>query len=451
MFIEVAERADCASNDLSYLLDAVRSGKVSLTRLKNMMATSRSLEAKVAALQTDLARSIALRERHGDGGASVLCDQGGKSRSQARRCLNTAEALDEMPQVRSAVDAGEMSLTNAERLAHTAKRTAPEAVDAAADLLAKARELPPDRFAREADAWTQHHQADHGHDDYLRQRRQRYLRVRKDGDKVRIEGQYDLEAGTRIGSRLQRLAEALRRQDDQAARACVGAGADDGRRTWDQLQADALDQLASGAESSGRKDPGGGPNAEVIVVADIGVLTGDNPEGRCEIPGVGPVPPAVLERIACDAHLTGILFHKGRPLYHGATVRTATRDQRRALIARDGGCIGCGAEPRWCQAHHTVPFAQSRRTDIDQLVLVCWRCHHNIHDYNWRVTLTGGGLRVLEPPDPLAPPSPADSHHSSHKHPPRPDRAPQQPRTRAGPAPPSPRTSLPRAPALFPT
>ena len=300
---------------------------------------------------------------------------------------------------------------------------------------------------------------------------------------MRIDGRYDLEAGTRIGSRLQRLAEALRRQDDKAARDGGGTGGGEGRRSWDQLQADALDQLASGdAGQPGNGGGGSGPKAEVIVVADIGVLTGENPAGRCEIPGVGPVPPEVLQRIACDAELTGVLFSEGKPLFHGATVRTATKAQWRMLIARDGGCIGCGAEPRWCQAHHTVPYAQSRRTGIDQLVLVCWRCHHNIHDHNWRIT-HHHGKPALQPPDPAdtrpsrhydsGPASTAASTRPSHGHdgrdarnrglrPPPPGRSRPPPTDQADPDPsrtapgcPNPDrdrvTDQERAPALFPT
>ena len=122
--------------------------------------------------------------------------------------------------------------------------------------------------------------------------------------------------------------------------------------------------------------------------------------------------PSVLQRIACDAEFAGVLFSDGKPLYHGAATRTATKAQRRMLIARDGGCIGCGAEPRWCQAHHIVPYAQSRRTDIDNLVLVCWRCHHNIHDHNWQITHQGG-KPALRPPDRLQLPGrPAREDHS---------------------------------------
>ena len=416
MFTETVEQVD---EGLARLLEMVRAGELTAARLKELIAVSRSWEAKVSALQTDGARLIAQQESHGDGGASVLRDQAGKSKSQARRSLGTAEVLDEMPGLRAAVDSGEVALANAERLADAAQRTDPEAVDSASDLLEMAKDLPPDKFAREASAWTQRHQSDHGHQDWLDKRRQRYLKTwkRQDG-MVRLDGLLDPETGTRICNRLQGTAEELRRQDQKTVRANGEESAAPGdpgggeeTRSWDQLRADALDLLTSGnAEGSKASGSGGRPKAEIIAVADIGVLTGENPSGRCEISGVGPVPPEVLERIACDAQLTGVIFADGKPLYHGSTVRTATGAQWRMLIARDGGCVGCGAPPEQCQAHHIVPYARLRRTDIDNLVLVCWRCHHNIHDHHWRV-VHHNGKPALQPPDHSDPPNPADDRH----------------------------------------
>ena len=443
MFTETVE---CVDGGLARLLEAVRAGDLPVAQLKELIAASRAWEAKVAALQADAARLISNREGHGDGGASVLRDQAGKSKSQARRSLGAAEVLDEMPGLRGAVDSGEVSLTNAERLADAARRTDPEAVDSASDLLAMAKELPPDRFAREASAWAQRHQSDHGHNDWINKRRRRYLKTWKQQDgMVRLDGLLDPETGTRICNRLQDAAEEFRRQDQQSARTGAGGdpapgralgpseGPDDGEsvRSWDQLRADALDLLTSGADGARERGGSGGrPKAEVIVVADIGVLTGDDPAGRCEIPGAGPVPPEVLQRIACDAQLTGLVFSGGKPLRHGASVRTATTAQWRMLIARDRGCVGCGAEPGQCQAHHIVPYARLRRTDIENLVLVCWRCHHNIHDHNWRV-VHRNGKPALEPPDPLAPPGPADGRHPDDQDP----RGPRQLRPSRNPAP----------------
>ena len=470
MFTETVEQVD---EGLAQLLGTVRAGELTAARLKDLITASRSWEAKVTALQTDAARLIAQQESHGDGGAGVLRDQAGKSKAQARRSLGTAEVLDEMPGLRAAVDSGEVALANAERLADAAQRTAPEAVDSASDLLAMAKELPPDKFAREASAWTQRHQPDHGHGEWLEKRRQRYLKTwrQKDGS-VRLDGLLDPETGTRICNRLQSAAEELRRQDQKTARtgtpnsgldpahssdpgsafgdglagsqsSAAGGGprGGEGLRSWDQLRADALDLLTSG-DAEGSKAGGGSggrPKAEIIAVADIGVLTGQNPAGRCEIPGTGPVPPEVLQRIACDAQLTGVIFADGKPLYHGSTIRTATGAQWRMLIARDCGCVGCGAPPEQCQAHHIVPYARCRRTDIDNLVLVCWRCHHNIHDHHWRV-VHQNGKPALQPPDPQAPPNPADGRHpddtrdarASRPHPPPGGRGGQRARPGGG-------------------
>ena len=467
MFTETVEQVDAA---LARLLEAVRAGELTAARLKDLITASRGWEAKVAALQTEAARSISAREGHGDGGASVLRDQAGKTKHQARKTLGAAEVLDEMPGLRAAVDSGEVPLANAERLADAARRTAPEAVDSAADLLAMAKELPPDQFTREAAAWAQRHQSDHGHGDWLNKRRRRYLKTWKQQDgMIRLDGLLDPETGTRICNRLQDTAEELRRQDQQTARTPAdddpvpgraldpNKGSNDGEssRSWDQLRADALDLLTSGTadDSKSRGNSGGRPKAEVIVVAEIGALTGDDPAGRCEIPGTGPVPPAVLQRIACDAQLTGLIFSNGKPLHHGSTVRTATTKQWRALIARDRGCIGCSAEPSQCQAHHIIPYARLRRTDIENLVLVCWRCHHNIHDHNWQV-VHRQGKPALQPPDPLAPPGPADDRHPHDQDPrdprrPRPGRSsqprrsPKTARARAQPGPTRPGSARP--------
>ena len=474
MFTETVEQVD---EGLAQLLGAVRAGELTAGRLKDLIAVSRSWEAKVTALQTDSARLIAQQESHGDGGASVLRDQAGKSKHQARRSLGTAEVLNEMPGLRAAVDSGEVALANAERLADAAQRTDPETVDSASDLLAMAKELPPEQFAREASAWAQRHQPDHGHGDWLEKRRRRYLKTWKQQDgMVRLDGLLDPETGTRICNRLQGVAEQLRRQDQKTARAnsedsglgpapssesgpaadgqtaseglAFGDGPADSQssaasggssggeslRSWDQLRADALDLLTSDDAEVPKVGGGSGgrPKAEIIAVADIGVLTGQNPAGRCEIPGTGPVPPEVLQRIACDAHLTGVIFADGKPLYHGSTVRTATAAQWRMLIARDRGCIGCGAPPEQCQAHHIVPYARSRRTDIDNLVLVCWRCHHNIHDHHWRV-VHQNSKPALQPPNPLDPPNPADGQHPCDNRDTRASR-PQRPPDGGGPA-----------------
>ncbi len=121
---------------------------------------------------------------------------------------------------------------------------------------------------------------------------------------------------------------------------------------------------------------------QVVIVADTRAVLGDE-WADCEIPGTGPIPSHVLERLACGADIFGVVFGgDGQPLWHGRKVRTVTDAQWRALIARDRHCVLCHAAPSWCEAHHIVPWkAPARgRTDIENLALLCYRCHDQLHD-----------------------------------------------------------------------
>ena len=91
----------------------------------------------------------------------------------------------------------------------------------------------------------------------------------------------------------------------------------------------------------------------------------------------------------------------GQPLWHGQEVRLATDAQWRALIARDGGCVLCGADPRWCQAHHIVPWQPPARgpTNIDNLALVCGHDHHKLHT-NGLTLVRDGPSQWHTQPDP---------------------------------------------------
>ena len=138
---------------------------------------------------------------------------------------------------------------------------------------------------------------------------------------------------------------------------------------------------------------------------DLEYLATDGERGRCEIPGVGAMARSELERLGCDAEIYGLIFDgRGLPLYHGRKTRRVSPQQWRALVARDRGCVICGAAPGWCQAHHVKYWILGGRTDIDNLALVCHQHHRWIHDN--RITLRWGSDGWRAPPGP-APPGPA--------------------------------------------
>ena len=115
----------------------------------------------------------------------------------------------------------------------------------------------------------------------------------------------------------------------------------------------------------------------------------------------GPVDPGTLGRLGCDAILTRVLLApSGAVLDLGRSVRTASPAQRRALAARDGGCVipGCTAPPGICEAHHVSWFRHGGGTDITNLALVCPRHHSSVHaGGTWTLRMIDG-LPWARPP-----------------------------------------------------
>ena len=108
-----------------------------------------------------------------------------------------------------------------------------------------------------------------------------------------------------------------------------------------------------------------------------------------------PLPQEVRDRIACDATITAIIFDgPAKPIWRGRDLRHASIAQWKALIARDRGCIGCGAAPSRCEAHHIVAWEDFGRTDIDNMVMVCSRCHHDLHDRGMVLRRTNGRWHI---------------------------------------------------------
>jgi hypothetical protein len=95
----------------------------------------------------------------------------------------------------------------------------------------------------------------------------------------------------------------------------------------------------------------------------------------------------------CDADVIPVVFDGSRPVAVGTAKDAISSKMRTALIARDGGCRfpGCRAPVSWCDAHHIRARIHDGPTVIDNLILLCRRCHRRIHRYRWRITLGGDG------------------------------------------------------------
>ena len=162
-----------------------------------------------------------------------------------------------------------------------------------------------------------------------------------------------------------------------------------------------LDLVRSGVDAVDTR-PGDPARREVVVRVDAGVLADDTAAGQAALDGVAALTPAQARRLACDAALTVVLVEDGQVLACGRTRRFATTAQRRALLMRDGGCArpGCAeSRPERLHAHHLVSWSVGGRTDVDNLVLLCDRCHGMVHDLELTVQRSPAGHLSAWTPD----------------------------------------------------
>ena len=392
---------------LAELIRLVNSGAHSTADARRVLSESKAFAAQVAVLQADAAALVAAGERHGDGGAGVLAQAAGLSRRDAAGQVKAVGQLQSMPSVRDALTEGEISLANAKTLAQASEKTSASQVERDGGLLDKAASLSPEQFVREAGRWVAQRQDDGGEGEYRRQRARRRLNIwNGDDGMVHLRGELDPVAGAKMRTRLLKEAERLRRSD-------VGNPGGE-QRTLPQRLADALDTLpAPSGSANGR---GSGPSTDITIVQHL------SPEGDkvfAEIAGGGVIPQSVLEEQFCNARIVGVVFSsKGLPLWRGPALPRPTKAQMDALIARYGGCGGCGEHSAMCQAHHIRPRSEGGPTDVDNLIPLCWGCHDKVHYYDWQVVLDGD-LHTIAPPErirygPAHAPDPPPIHSPPH-------------------------------------
>ncbi|MPY99950.1 MAG: DUF222 domain-containing protein, partial [Actinophytocola sp.] len=117
-----------------------------------------------------------------------------------------------------------------------------------------------------------------------------------------------------------------------------------------------------------------------------------------------PITAEQARRLACDSRIVpAVLGSNGEILDLGRETRTATRAQRRALAARDGGCVMCSRTVRWCQTHHVRPWQDGGPTDIINLCLLCSACHRLVHHAGWEIRMATDRRPECLPPEWLDP------------------------------------------------
>ena len=102
-------------------------------------------------------------------------------------------------------------------------------------------------------------------------------------------------------------------------------------------------------------------------------------------------------------------------LAYGRERRLASKGQRLALAARDGGCCfpGCDRPAAWTEVHHIIPWLTGGPTDLDNMCLLCRYHHRHFETLGWHVGMIDN-LPWWRPPatiDPHRRPTRNTAHH----------------------------------------
>ncbi len=140
----------------------------------------------------------------------------------------------------------------------------------------------------------------------------------------------------------------------------------------------------------------GGDAATLVVTIDHERLSRDLGVARLSTGNAISVGEA--RRLACNAGVVPmVLSGESQPLDVGRKKRFHTPAMRKALAVRDRECRadGCDIPAAWCEAHHSIPWADARGpTNVDDGLLLCSFHHHRAHDKRYTSDrMPNGNLR----------------------------------------------------------
>ena len=349
--------------------------------VQTLTATERACSAARARAAARAVELGAHREQGFSTGADWLSRQMGSTNGDARNSLEAATAVEECPETKQALLAGELSLQQA----HEISRSHAEMPGAEHELvelakrsgLSALRDAVREKRNRRTDPAALHE----------RQHRLREFRHFLDREgMVRFSGALTPEVGIPLVNRVE--AEANRRRREARA-----AG---GREDFSSYAADALAAMLAG---SGR---GHSTRSDLVMVCDIRSYRRghQHPGELCHISGGGPIPVQSARELGEDAFIKAVL-------HDGVQVQTV-RHFGRHISAELRTALELGSPPDFTGAKcvepecgrryglewdHVDPVANGGPTSLDNLQPRCWPHHRDKTERDRRA-----GLLRARPP-----------------------------------------------------
>ena len=200
-------------------------------------------------------------------------------------------------------------------------------------------------------------------------------------DRWIVDGSLDAEGGAVVSAALR-----LAGHDDTES-----------RRPAAVRRADAMVDVCRFYLDHQQTRAGGRHRPHLNVVVDLQDLEEGRGAQVVDGPALGS---STLARLLCDCALHRVVM-SGRSaiLDYGTSTRTIPAPLWNALVIRDEHCRfpGCDRPSTWCEGHHVVWVTQDGPTDLSNLVLLCTRHHHRLHQPGWHAKLRPDGtLKVTD-------------------------------------------------------
>ena len=376
-----------------------------------------STRAQVVAAVSDLARlrswcdsrEVVLARAACDVSPSPESDLAAAGRVSAReadRVIGRATIGERAPELETALAAGDVASAHIDAFG-AGLRSLPSQMQPA--LLAQAGELAevagrtsPDEFARVVRRRVRGLTADDGHDRLARQRAATRLRswVDRETGMWRLAGEFDPVSGVMITNRLHAELAAL--FADSTPETCPSDPAD----KQNHLSALALVAICATPAVAGGAAAGGAARAEVTVVFDTRDLDAD---GRPRVDwGIDvDIPTNIAVELARRGTVRTVILDDnevvsapGR-LDLGRSSRIANAAQRRLLRVWYPTCaiLNCPVRFAHTKVHHVIWWRHGGETNIDDLVPLCSKHHHRVHDDGWQLHLAPDRTLTITYPD----------------------------------------------------
>lgn len=322
---------------------------------------------------------------------------------QTQRTANTtttkrarrAKVLDEVPELDDALNDGTINAEHADAFAGVLENTTPQTRAglraAAPELVTAATTMQPDTFRRHAQRKADQLTRDQGLDRFKHQQTSAKARkwINHTTGMYHLTAELDPELGAKLFNALETEIESRWHTTKDLPL--------HQRPTNDRIAAQSLVDLTTSGGSHRH------PNlASITVLVDYKtLLNGLHEHSKRETSQGVDLTPDTIRRLACDANiLPTVMSGPSMPLDVGRKQRTATTAQRTALRAIHDTCAITNCDTRYdhCQIHHITHWSNGGTSNLDNLIPLCNKHHHQTHEDNHTLHIDTDRTATLTPP-----------------------------------------------------